>query len=40
VKFYSILDVVIQTILELGNQVLGNLGVEDQIDDVAVFFSD
>ena len=32
--------IVIQTILELGNQVLGNLGVEDQIDDVAVFFSD
>jgi len=31
---------VIQTILELGNQVLANLGVEEPIDDVAVFFSD
>ena len=26
--------------MELGNEVLQNLGVEDQIDDVAVFFSD
>ena len=32
--------VVIQTILDLGNQVLANLGVEDPIEDVAVFFSD
>lgn len=32
--------VVIQTILELGNQVLGNLGVEEPIEDVGVFFSD
>ena len=32
--------VVIQTILDLGNQVLANLGVEEPIDDVAVFFSD
>ena len=31
---------VIQTILELGNQVLANLGVEEPINDVAVFFSD
>lgn len=31
---------VIQTILELGNQVLANLGVEEQINDVSVFFSD
>jgi hypothetical protein len=26
--------------LDLGNQVLANLGVEEPIDDVAVFFSD
>ena len=32
--------VVIQTILDLGNQVLANLGVEEPIEDVAVFFSD
>jgi hypothetical protein len=31
---------VIQTILELGNQVLANLGVEEPITDVTVFFSD
>lgn len=34
------LNTVIQTILDLGNQVLANLGVEDPIEDVAVFFSD
>ena len=33
-------DEVIQTILDLGNQVLANLGVEEPIEDVAVFFSD
>ena len=35
-----IFDTVIQTILDLGNQVLANLGVEEPIEDVAVFFSD
>ena len=35
-----IFDAVIQTILDLGNQVLANLGVEEPIEDVAVFFSD
>jgi hypothetical protein len=34
------LFVVIQTILDLGNSVLANLGVEELIEDVAVFFSD
>jgi hypothetical protein len=32
--------VVIETILKLGNEVLSMLGVEEPIDDVAVFFSD
>lgn len=33
---YKIL--VIEAILELGNDVLKNIGVEERIDDVAVFF--
>ena len=30
--------VVIEAILELGNDILGNLGVEEKIEDVSVFF--
>ena len=29
---------VIEAILELGNGILGNLGVEEKIEDVGVFF--
>ena len=31
---------VIQTILELGNQVLANMGHEEPINDVSIFFTD
>ena len=30
--------VVVEVILKLGNEVLRNVGVEEQIDDVSVFF--
>jgi hypothetical protein len=30
--------IVVQVIIQLGNEILRNLGVEDPIDDVAVFF--
>jgi hypothetical protein len=30
----------VATIIELGNQILGNMGVEEPIDDVSVFFTD
>jgi hypothetical protein len=33
-------DIVVQVIIQLGNEILRNLGVEEPIDDVAVFFSD
>ena len=39
-KFKLTSFVVVATIIELGNQVLANLGVEEHIDDVSVFFSD
>jgi len=39
-SFINCRHLVIETILELGNQVLANIGVEEPIDDVAVFFSD
>ena len=29
---------VVQAILELGNDILNNIGVEEKIDDVGVFF--
>ena len=31
---------VVQVIIQLGNDILKSLGVEEPIDDVAVFFSD
>jgi len=31
---------IVQVIIQLGNDILRNLGVEEPIDDVAVFFSD
>ena len=34
----TITILVVQIILQLGNEILRNLGVEDPIDDVAVFF--
>ena len=34
----SLILVVVQAILELGNDILRNLGVEDRIDDIGVFF--
>jgi hypothetical protein len=30
--------VVVQAILDLGNEILRNLGVEERIEDVGVFF--
>ena len=36
-KLYNALKVV-QMIIQLGNDILRNLGVEEPIDDVAVFF--
>ena len=33
-------DIVVQVIIQLGNDILRNLGVEEPIEDVAVFFSD
>jgi len=33
-------DIVVQVIIQLGNEILRNLGVEEPIEDVAVFFSD
>ncbi len=33
-----ILLIVVQVIIQLGNEILRNLGVEEPIDDVAVFF--
>lgn len=35
---FTITFLVVQIILQLGNEILRNLGVEDPIDDVAVFF--
>ena len=34
------IDIVVQVIIQLGNDILNNLGVEEPIDDVGVFFSD
>jgi len=37
-KHYLLYYLVVQVILQLGNEILRNLGVEEPIDDVAVFF--
>ena len=37
-SYHLPLFIVVQVILEIGNQILGNLGVEVFIDDVGVFF--
>jgi hypothetical protein len=37
-KHYLQNYLVVQVILQLGNEILRNLGVEEPIDDVAVFF--
>jgi hypothetical protein len=37
-KHYQLYYLVVQVILQLGNEILRNLGVEEPIDDVAVFF--
>ena len=36
----NVYRIVVQRILDLGNEALGNLGVEERIEDVAVFFTD
>lgn len=35
---FLIWNIVVEVILKLGNEVLKNVGVEEQIDDVSVFF--
>jgi hypothetical protein len=35
---YQLAYAVVQAILDLGNDILRNLGVEDRIEDVGVFF--
>lgn len=34
----TFIHLVVATIIDLGNQVLQNMGVEEPIDDVSVFF--
>jgi len=35
---YNFRIIVVQAILDLGNDILKNLGVEERIDDLGVFF--